>query len=483
MMKQEYKRTVKKPLPGKLASLLSAFILTALSGQAHANPTGAQIANGAVNIQSIANQLTIHNSPGAIINWQDFSIGQQEITRFIQQNSTSAVLNRVVGQNPSAIMGQLLSNGHVFLINPNGVVFGANAVVDTAGLVASSLNLSDEDFKSGNYQFSGDASHGAVINRGLITTGKGGEVVLIAPMVENHGVISVEDGTILLAAGEKMTLTSLDLQGIEFEVQAPTNKALNLGKLLANGGSVGVFAGSLTNTGVIAADSVKQGKDGQIWLEASSTANIGGQLSAPDITITGSDVNLTSADIDASGDNGGGQIRIGGGYQGAALGNNAANAKTVTVDANTTISANAGQKGDGGRVIVWSDENTVVNGHISATGGNQSGNGGFVETSGKKQLDFTTPVDVSANNGKAGTWLIDPEDITIDAGKASSIETALNAGSNVDIKTSDTGEGEGNITVASAITKSDGADATLSLDAHNKIDVNAPITSTSNDSN
>ncbi|MCK5359085.1 MAG: filamentous hemagglutinin N-terminal domain-containing protein, partial [Gammaproteobacteria bacterium] len=383
-------------------------------------------------------------------------------------------------QNPSAIMGQLLSNGHVFLINPNGVVFGANAVVDTAGLVASSLNMSDESFLSGKYKFSGDASNGAVINRGLITAGKGGEIVLIAPTVENHGVISVEGGRILLAAGEKMTLSSMDLEGIEFEVQAPTNTAMNLGKLLASGGSVGVFAGSLTNTGVINANSVTKGKDGKIWLEASGTATVGGKLSAPDITIAGSDIALNGADISASTEAGGGQIRIGGDYQGADLGPNVANAKSVTIDAATTISASAQSQGDGGRVIVWSDENTVVNGHISATGGSESGNGGFVETSGKKALDFTTPVDVSASNGKAGTWLIDPEDITIDESKASSIETALNEGSNVEIKTSDTGEGEGNITVASAITKSEGGDASLSLDAHNRIDVNASITSTSN---
>ncbi|MCK5361069.1 MAG: filamentous hemagglutinin N-terminal domain-containing protein, partial [Gammaproteobacteria bacterium] len=469
-----------RSLTHKAGRAVLVCLLTSLSGQALANPTGAQIVNGSVQINAIANQLNIHNSNGAIINWQNFSIGQQEITRFIQQNSTSAVLNRVVGQNPSAIMGQLLSNGHVFLLNPNGVVFGANAVVDTAGLVASSLNMSDESFLSGKYKFSGDGSNGAVINRGLITAGKGGEIVLIAPTVENHGVISVEGGRILLAAGQKMTLSSLDLEGIEFEVQAPTNTAMNLGKLLASGGSVGVFAGSLTNTGVINANSVTKGKDGKLWLEAIATATIGGKLSAPDITIAGSDIALNGADISASTEDGGGQIRIGGDYQGATLGPNTQNAKTVTVDATTTISANAQSQGDGGRVIIWSDENTVVNGHISATGGSQSGNGGFVETSGKKALDFTTPVDVSAVNGKAGTWLIDPEDITIDAGKASSIETALNEGSNVEVKTSDTGEGEGNITVAAAITKTGGGDATLSLDAHNKIDVNAPITSTSN---
>ena len=111
------------------------------SGTALANPTGPTVKSGSVTFQQSGNVLQITNSPNAIINWQGFSIGQNEVTRFVQQSQASAVLNRVVGANPSAILGSLQSNGRVFLINPNGIVFGAGATIDVAGLVASTLNL------------------------------------------------------------------------------------------------------------------------------------------------------------------------------------------------------------------------------------------------------------------------------------------------------------------------------------------------------
>ncbi|MGZ8903687.1 MAG: two-partner secretion domain-containing protein, partial [Methylobacter sp.] len=138
-----------------LRRALNLAILAALYPSfSHANPDGAQIVNGQVSIDTATPGVTtVTNSPNAIINWQNFSIAQNELTQFIQQNGQSAVLNRIIGENPSEILGQLASNGKVFLINPNGIVFGAGSTVDTQGLIASSLNLSDQDFLSGNYHF------------------------------------------------------------------------------------------------------------------------------------------------------------------------------------------------------------------------------------------------------------------------------------------------------------------------------------------
>jgi len=101
----------------------------------YANPQGPQVVNGQADFSN-PNPQTLHvtNSPNAIINWQGFSIQQHEVTRFIQQSANSAVLNRVTGPDPSNLLGQLLSNGRVFLINPHGMVFGPNCVIDTAGL-------------------------------------------------------------------------------------------------------------------------------------------------------------------------------------------------------------------------------------------------------------------------------------------------------------------------------------------------------------
>ena len=159
-----------------------------------------------------ATTLNITNSPGAVINWQSFSIAPNELTRFIQQSSASSVLNRVIGHNPSQLLGQLTSNGRVFIINPNGVIFGPNSVIDVAGLITSTLNVADADFMAGRFHFEGDDA-GGIRNEGFIRSAPGGEIVLIAPSIENSGIIETEDGTLILAAGESVTLTSLDLEG------------------------------------------------------------------------------------------------------------------------------------------------------------------------------------------------------------------------------------------------------------------------------
>src|SRR5215210_288811 len=130
-----------------------------------ANPTGPQVVGGTVSMaRPDAKTLNVTNSPGSIINWQGFSIGSGEVTRFIQQNSSSAVLNRVVGADISQISGQLLSNGRVFLINPAGIVIGGGAIVDTAGFVASTLNMLDSDFIAGKLKFQADGTAGSIVN-------------------------------------------------------------------------------------------------------------------------------------------------------------------------------------------------------------------------------------------------------------------------------------------------------------------------------
>ena len=135
-----------------------------------ANPYGLSVVNGQVSARQNGNTLSITNSPGSIINWQGFSIGSNEVTRFIQQSAASTVLNRVVGVDPSIILGTLQSNGRVFLLNPNGVLFGAGSTIDVAGLVASTLNLSNADFLAGRMRFTDTPGAASVVNQGTITT-------------------------------------------------------------------------------------------------------------------------------------------------------------------------------------------------------------------------------------------------------------------------------------------------------------------------
>lgn len=416
-------------------------------GAALANPTGAEVVHGDVSISAPDPfTLEITNSPSAIINWQDFSIGEGEITRFIQQNSDSAVLNQVVGNNLSEIYGTLSSNGRVFLINPNGIVFGESAIIDTAGLIASSLNLDNQDFLDGKFNFSGENA-GAVINRGVIAAGPGGEVVLIAPQIENTGSIQVQDGQLILAAGESVTLTSWDLDGVEFEVQAPDNNILNLGQLIAEKGAVGLFAGSIQHEGVIAANSLSVDEAGNIVLAAQSHITVGddaivdasgaqggsitiqsetgdavvrGEVTAVGseaegghIAVLGERVGLFGeAVVDASGRTGGGEVLVGGDFQGQG---DTQTATQTQLGADTSIHADALESGDGGKAIVWADGYTEAHGTVTARGGEQSGNGGLIEVSGKESLLFMGQVDTLANNGDAGTILFDPRNITIDA--------------------------------------------------------------------
>src|SRR5262249_13798210 len=146
------------------------------------------------------NVLTVTNTPGAVINWQGFSIGANELTKFIQQSAASSVLNRVVGVDPSLILGALQSNGRVFLINPNGVLFGAGAKVDVAGVVVASLNLVEVDFLKGRLRVAETPGAGGVVNQGAITPPNGGQVYLIAPNVQNSGIFARPKGEIVLAA-------------------------------------------------------------------------------------------------------------------------------------------------------------------------------------------------------------------------------------------------------------------------------------------
>src|SRR5512147_412544 len=133
-----------------------------------ANPVGPSVVSGTAGFATAGSALTVTNSPNAIINWQGFSIGAGEITRFQQQSAASAVLNRVVGQDPSAILGTLSSNGRVFLVNPNGILFGQGARVDVAGLVATTLNLANSDFLAGRLNFEAGAVAGSIVNQGEI---------------------------------------------------------------------------------------------------------------------------------------------------------------------------------------------------------------------------------------------------------------------------------------------------------------------------
>ncbi len=484
---------------------LGLIIASLLGAQAaYALPQGAQVVQGSASFSSPnTSTLNITNSNNTVINWQQFNIGSGQTTNFIQPNSASSVLNRVISNNPSQILGNLNSNGQVYLINQYGILVGEGARINTNGFFASTLNITNEDFLTGNLNFS-EGGFGDINNKGYIRAGEDGNVVLIAPNIENGGVIEVENGNIILAAGESITIASLDNASIEFHVQATENSITNLGSVIAKNGAVSLFAGTLKHSGSIRATGLVRDANGIIRLVALDKVEVSGSVDvsgeqAGNIKILGEVIDVQQgANINASGSIGAGEILIGGDQQG--LNPKIKNATSTTVATGAKVSADGVGEADGGRVIVFASNDVHIQGDISATGGDIAGDGGFIETSGLRQLDITAVPDASATNGDAGEWLIDPNNITIQAtgpdtnitntfgaieasddGAILTTETivaALNQGTNVTITTGTGGtnleQGDININDAIAPTSSFTL-GSLTLNAHNDINVNADI--------
>lgn len=406
-----------------LPPVLAVCLGVAGIGSAVANPSNPTVVNGQVTFSQNGNVFTITNSPNAIINWNSFSINAGEMVRFIQQNSSSSVLNRITGQDPSRIMGALESNGRVFLINPNGIMFGTGSQVNVAGLVASTLAISNSDFLAGKNKFTAGDVAGAVSNMGAITTPSGGQVYLIAPDVTNSGIITSPKGDVVLAAGRSVQLADSSNPDMQVVVSAPTDKALNLGEVIAQGGRIGIYGALINQRGKLNANSAVVGENGKIilkasgttLLEAGSTTTATGAGTGGEVQVLGEKVGLMGdALVDVSGQTGGGTALIGGDYQGK----NAAvmNAEQVYVGKDAVIKADAIASGNGGKVIVWGNQTAQAYGSIFARGGAASGNGGFVETSGLRHLDVAgIRVNAGAPKGKNGQWLLDPANITVNS--------------------------------------------------------------------
>lgn len=501
----------------KTAVALVAIAWTASNFVAFAAPAGGVAVVGQMSTTTQGNLTTITTQNGAglnysAINWQSFSIPQGTSTYFQQPSASSAVINRVVTNTPSQLFGTLGSNGHLVLVNQAGITVGAGAVVDTAGFTASALKMGDADALAGRMRF-GDGSGGGTVSVQGQVLARSGDVVLIGSGVDTgkDALVRAPNGSTILAAGQQVEITGRGLEGISMTVQAPENSAVNLGSL--QGSAVGVFAGTLKHSGAIQATRATL-EGGRVVLKAAgdaivdsaativATGTVGGQ-----VDVLGQRVGLTDqARIDVSGTQGGGQVRIGGDYQGK----NAAvpNAQMAYVGQDVRIQANATDVGKGGRVIVWADDTTRAYGTIEAKGGVNGGDGGFVETSGKRSLDVHgIRVSAAASAGRSGSWLLDPADVTISSISGDMVQSgglfvpasgastvldsvlvsALNGGTDVMVTTYDTtlnptvfsgGTASGDITVGMGTNLTWTSSAKLTLDAYNSITLNSGITAT-----
>ncbi len=398
-------------------------------------PTGAQVAAGTVSFSqtqtaTAASMAVQQSSNQAIVNWQSFNVGANAKVNITQPNSTSVLLNRVQSSDPSQIFGQINANGQVLLLNPNGVYFAPGSRVDVGSFTASTHSISDADFLNGKHQFNRNGATGSILNEGHISAGLGGYIALLAPEVRNLGVVLAQmGGTVALAAGES------------FELQFGSNKQLT-----------NVLVTPATLQTLVDNGQAVQAPGGLIILSAQAASGLLGG------------VVKNSGAISATGlVNDGGTIRLSASHK-------------IELAQTSSISADAAPSsaGNGGRIDIITDLGnasgiTQVDGTISAKGGEQGGDGGFVDTSAARlDIGENTLVTTGAAMGNAGTWLLDPYDVTIvDSGTASgtaygtgftagaastilasSISASLNAGTNVTISTGTATPGGGSANYA-----------------------------------
>ena len=369
-------------------------------------PTGGQVTGGAGRITQSGNTTVIDQASQTLsLSWQSFNVGPQQTVTFRQPSAGALAINRIYSSTGSEILGHLAANGQVWLINPNGVLFGSGAQVSVGGLVASTLDLVGDSGTTAHFRGDG---RGSVVNEGTITAARGGYVALLGHQVTNEGTISAQFGTIALGAGSAQTLTFNDNHLVHLRVDQSTLNDLVANRQLieAAGGQVIMTAG--------ARDSL-----------LASVVNNSGIVRAETVASHGGTIDL-----------------LGGG-------------PASTVQVGGTLDA----------------------------GAPHGGNGGSIETS-AAHVDIAAQASITAAApaGYAGTWLVDPTDLTIDSTAATAIDASLDSGTSVTEQTTASGasgagtqaSGLGDIDVDAAITWTNPA-ASLTLIAYHGINVNAPI--------
>ena len=389
-------RPTLKPLAAALGRHFGWTTLALLPGLALAGPSGEQVQQGAVAVtRPDANTTTItQGSNNAVVNWHSFSVDGHEYVQFVQPGANAAILNRVTGGNASQILGRIDANGRVFLVNPQGVYFGAGSRVDTAGFAASTLDIANDDFMQGRYVFAkgSGAPEGTVQNDGRITGDQ--FVVLMGERVANEGLEPARLVTVALAAGEQVSL-QLDTSGlVSFAVDEATAAAQagveNTGEILAHGGRVlmtakvanDLVATAVNNAGAVRAVGVDE-QGGQIYLRGA-----GGNV-------------VNSGTLDASGKDGGRVVVQ-------------STTGDVDIQAGAVIKATGTGRGEGGTVrLVGQQSLDLEAGARVDTRGGDLGTGGVVEVSAHEGV---LAVDGTIAAGQGGEVIIDPARLGIGPG-------------------------------------------------------------------
>ncbi|MEG4202414.1 CHAT domain-containing protein [Microcoleus sp. Pol7_A1] len=404
------------------------------------------VVNSEQNRTDISGGQLSGNGANLFHSFSQFNLSEGQIANFLTNPNIQNILGRISGGDASVINGLISvtgGNSNLFLMNPAGIVFGQNARLNVPGsffaTTATGIGFGDRWFNatgSNDYkallgnpnQFNFNNSQvGAIVNAGNLAVGSGQSLTLLGGTVINTGQLSAPSGQITVAAvpgknavriGQLGNLLSLEITpSLQSETSAIAPQALPQ---------------LLTGPGVASATGLTTNEQGQLVLTGGQTVPINGgnaivsgsvNVFAPSgiaggtVNILGEKVGLFDANIDASGTDGGGTVRVGGGWRGMEP---VPNAQVTYVSPDSTIAANAIDRGNGGTAVIWSDNITRFLGNITARGGTAAGNGGRVEVSGKNALTFQGEVDTRATNGAIGNLWLDPANITIVSGNGDS---------------------------------------------------------------
>jgi filamentous hemagglutinin family protein len=394
-------------------------------------PTNPDVISGSVSFsQPNAQTLNINpSSSRAIVNWEDFSLAVNETVYLNLPSSDSAILNRVTSSEVSNILSSIESNGQVFLINPNGIIIGPDSIINTSAFLASTLDGDNQEFlNASDMTFTGAANSDTyLINYGTITASDG-DIVLLGYQVANSGTITAENGTYAAGSGVEIILQpnstthrilivpNMALGQVPIGVEDGSSVSALRAELAADGNfyelAIKHDNGWVNARGLPGNDStvIFTSYNGKTFANSPITA-LDDDETGGKIAILGTEVELgNSCLLYASGQNGGGEIYIGGGWQGNDP--DLMNANNTLFAGSAQAEADANLSGNGGTVVVWADNETDFFGTILCRGGQIDGDGGMVEVSGVNDLDFGGTVDVTARGlGSDGILVLDPENL------------------------------------------------------------------------
>gem|GEM_PF-5198223 len=413
MRDQRYRMRNQKNFKLRSIGLVLAM---ALSYRAHAVspivvPSGATVANGNVSITAGDGGLTVQqNSQSAIVNWNSFSIAPNLAVTFIQPNGSSVILNRVTGGEASQIQGSIISNGKVFLVNPNGILFSNTSQINVGSIVASTLDITDSNFNSGKLIFERTSDGSATVtNQGSINAVSGYVALLSNGDVRNEGTIVANGGTVVLGAGRKMTL---DLQGDGLmQVMIDIGDAgvvTNTNLIRADGGKIMLVADpsviqmAVNQTGIIQATSLAT-HNGEIVLSGGTLGqvNVDGVTSVKSSSGMGGKILISGQDINVSGElvtDGHGPLGTGTITLNAT--NNIATTNSAVLEASVF---DVGGQISGGSINITANGAASIKGLLQANGGPAVGDGGNIQITATTVDISGAKLSVSAPAGKLGT--------------------------------------------------------------------------------